>query len=111
VQLHELPRRGQGFFLARQLEDRVAADDLLGLDERSIEDAKLPARYAHLRAHRERHQPAIVEHAARLDLSVGELVHRLHEFWRRRSGVGRFDYEHEAHLRTPPEASRGRHRR
>ncbi len=41
-------------------------------------------RYAHLRAGGERRQSAIVEHAAGLDLSVGELVHRLHE----RSGVG-----------------------
>src|ERR1700730_7553075 len=50
---------------ASQLEDSVAANDLLGLDERAVEDGELPVRYAHLRAHGHRHQPAIVEHAAR----------------------------------------------
>src|SRR5229473_1147227 len=112
VQLHELRRRCHGLFLALQLEGGIAANDLLGLHERAVDDAELPVRDAHLRAGGERHQPAIVEQAAGLDLSVGELVHRLQELRRRRSkGVGGFDYEHEAHLRTPPEASRGRHRR
>src|SRR5271166_1902795 len=39
VELHELRRRRQGLFLARQLEDRVAADDLgseLELENRKI---------------------------------------------------------------------------
>jgi hypothetical protein len=41
VELHELPRRRHGLLLARQLEDRAAADDLLGLHERAVEDAEL----------------------------------------------------------------------
>src|ERR1700731_534165 len=111
VELHELGRRRDGLFLALQLEDRVAANDLLGLYERAVEDAELPVRYAHLRAHGERRETAAVEHAAGLDLPVGKLVHRLDEFWRRRPRVGGFDDKHEAHLRTPLEASRRRHRR
>src|SRR5271170_4865463 len=38
MELHELPRRGQRLFLTRQLEDRVAADDLFGLHERAVDD-------------------------------------------------------------------------
>src|ERR1700716_844351 len=63
VELHELPCRRHGLLLARQLEDRIAADDLLGLHERPVEDAELAIRYAHLRARGERHQPAHVEQA------------------------------------------------
>ena len=43
---------------------------------------------AHLRACSERHYPAVVEHAAGLDLAVGEFVHRLQEFRRRRPWAG-----------------------
>src|SRR5688500_18762269 len=111
VELHELPRGRHGFLLAGQLEDRIAANDLLGLHERAVDDAELPVDYPHLCARGERHQPAAVEHAACLDLPIGELVHRLHEFRRRGTTVGGRDYEHEAHLKTPPEASHRRHRR
>src|SRR5262245_22021110 len=48
VELHELLGGGQGLFPARQVEDRIAADDLLGLHERAVGDAELPVRYAHL---------------------------------------------------------------
>src|ERR1700694_3262740 len=76
VELHELDRRGHGLFLVPQFEDRVATDDLLGLHEWAVDDAKLAVRNAHLRARGNRHQPATVEHAAGLDLPVGQLVHR-----------------------------------
>src|SRR5882672_4601317 len=66
VELHELRRRRQGLFLALQFENRVAADDLLGLDEWTIEDTEPPVDDAHLRARGERHQSAVVEHAAGL---------------------------------------------
>src|SRR5580704_17144134 len=66
VELHELLRRGQSLFLARQLEDRVAAVDLLRLHERAVDDAEPPVRYAHLRARGKGHQPAHVEQAAGL---------------------------------------------
>src|SRR3982074_518543 len=41
VQLHEFPRRRHRFFLVAQLEDRVAADHFLGLDERPVDHAEL----------------------------------------------------------------------
>ena len=110
VELHELHRRGQGLLLVPQLEDRVAADHLLGLDERAVDDTELPVLDAHLRARGGWQEAAAVKHAAGRDLPVGELVHRLQERRRRRPGVGGPDYEHKAHLRTPSEASRGRHR-
>src|SRR5258708_14261212 len=80
VQLHELPRRRHGLFLALQLEDRVAANDLLALHERAVDDAELPVRDAHLRTRGERHQPALADHPAALDLPVGDLVQRLAQF-------------------------------
>jgi len=43
VELHEFPRRRHGLLLARQLENCVAADDLLG-HERTIEDTELTVR-------------------------------------------------------------------
>src|SRR5258708_5894463 len=103
VELHELLRRRQRLFFARQLEDRVAADDFLGLHEWAVGDAELAARYAHLRACGHGHEPAMVKQAAGLDFPIGELFHRLEEFRCRRPSVGGFDYEHETHLRTPPE--------
>src|SRR6202158_1495394 len=36
VELHEFPRRRQSFLLVPKLEDRVAANHLLGLDERTV---------------------------------------------------------------------------
>src|ERR1700730_3091314 len=111
VELHELLRRGQGLLLVPQLEDRVAADHFLGLDERAVDDTELPVLDAHLGARGVWHEAAVVEHAAGRDLTVGELVHRLQERRRRRPGVGGPDYEHKAHLRTPYEARRGRPRR
>src|SRR3984893_17690855 len=105
VELHELGRHRHGLLLARQLEDRVAANDFLGLYERAVEDAELPVNYPHSRPHGEGREPAVVEHAAGLDLPVGELVHRLQEFRRRGAGVGGCDNIHETHVRTPPEAS------
>src|SRR3984893_9611868 len=74
MELHELDRRGHGLLLVPQLEDRVAADHLLGLHERAIDDPELAVRDAHLGTHGDRHQPAAVEHAASLDLPVGELA-------------------------------------
>src|SRR5260370_42525563 len=38
MELHELDRRGHGLLLVSELEDSVAADHLLRLDERSIGD-------------------------------------------------------------------------
>src|SRR5258707_9382329 len=103
VELHELLRRGQRLFFARQVEDRIAADDFLGLHERAVGDAQPPVRYAHLRARGQGHEPAMVKQAAGLDFPIGELVHRLEECGCRRPSVGGLDYEHEMHLRTPPE--------
>src|SRR5260370_9326160 len=80
VELHELLRRRQRLFFARQLEDRVAADDFLGLHEWPVGDAELAARYAHLRACGHGHEPAMVNQAAGLDFPIGALVHRLEEF-------------------------------
>src|SRR5216684_681705 len=44
VQLHELRRRRHRLFLALQLEGGIAANDLLGLHERAVDDAELPFR-------------------------------------------------------------------
>ena len=101
VELHELLGRGERLFLAGQFENRIAADHFLGLDERAIDDAELAVVDAHLRAGGERHQPAIVEHAAGLDLAVGELAHGLEQFRRRRARMGGFNDEHEPHEKTP----------
>ena len=91
-----------GLFLVAQFEDRIAADQLLGLDERAVDDAELAVRDPDLRAHRDRHQPATVEHPAGLDLPVGELVHGLHQRRRRvLIGLRRGNDIHEAHLKTP----------
>src|SRR5205823_5826429 len=73
VQLHELPRRRHRLFLVAQFEDRVTADHFLGLDERPVDYAELAVGDAHLRTHRDRHQPAAVDHATGLDLPVGKL--------------------------------------
>src|SRR5229473_112842 len=101
MELHELDRRGHGLLLVPQLEDRVAADHLLRLHERAIDDPELSVRDAHLGTHGNRHQPAVVDHAASLDPPVGELAHRLHQCRRRRARrVGRWDAIHEAHPRN-----------
>src|SRR6185369_13381124 len=42
VKLHELGRHRHRFLFARQLEDRVTANDLLSLHERAVDDAELP---------------------------------------------------------------------
>src|ERR1700737_3903471 len=55
VQLHEFRRRRQSLLLALKFEDRVAADDLLGLHERAVDDAELTVCDAHLCARGERH--------------------------------------------------------
>jgi len=102
VQLHEFLRHRHGLFLVAQLEDRVAADHLLGLDERAVDDTELAVGDAHLGAQRQRHQPAGIDQAAGLDFAVGELAHRLHHFRRRRgSGLGRGDDRHESHAKSP----------
>src|SRR5258708_38856218 len=77
VELHELLGGRQGLLLARQLEDRVAANDLLGLHERAVDDAELPVVDPHLSARSKRHQPATAELASCLDLPIVELAHRL----------------------------------
>src|SRR5277367_1270348 len=98
VELHELLCHSHGLLLVAQLEDGIAADDFLGLDEGAIDDTELAVGDADLGPGLDRHQPAIVEHAAGLDLPVGELVHRLHHFRRRTSrSTGVFDEVHEAH--------------
>jgi len=61
VQLHELLRRRQSFRFVAQLEDRVTADDLLGLHERTVDNAELAVRDAHLGAGSHGHQPTIVK--------------------------------------------------
>jgi len=50
VQLHEFPRHRNRLFLVAKLEDRIAADDFLGFDERAIDDAELAVLDAYLRA-------------------------------------------------------------
>src|SRR6267142_3557790 len=52
VQLHEFPRRRDRLFLVAQLEDRIAADHFLGLDERPVDHGELAVGDAHLRTHR-----------------------------------------------------------
>ena len=50
MKLHELDRRRQSLFLAVQLEDGITANNFLGFDERTIENAELPIYNSHLRA-------------------------------------------------------------
>src|SRR5260370_42328218 len=102
VELHELDCRGHGLFPVPQLEDRIAADDLLGLHERTVDNAGLAVRDAHLSAGPDRHQPAGVEHAAGLDLPVGELHPRRHEFSRWWLIADGRDDIHEAHRYHSP---------
>src|ERR1700682_6257725 len=79
MELHELDRRGHGLLLVPQLEDRVATAHLLRLHERALAAPGLPALEAPRGPHGARHHPAAVDHAASLDLPVGELAHRLHQ--------------------------------
>src|SRR5260370_9795225 len=104
VQLHEFLRTCQRLLLVAEFEDGVAADDLFCLHERAIDNAELAVRDAHVSAGLDRHQPAAVEHAASLDLPVGALAHRLHQFrrWISRT-AGLLDEIHEAHRSTPLE--------
>src|SRR5712671_2071135 len=74
VELHELLHRRQRLLLARQLEDGVAADHLLGLNERTVDDAEQPVLDTDLRAGCGRHQAAGIEETAGLGLAVGQLV-------------------------------------
>src|SRR5947209_7355295 len=69
VELHELRGHRDRFLLVAQLEDGIAADHLLGFDERTVDDAELPVPDAHLRTGSQRQQPAIVEHATGLELA------------------------------------------
>src|SRR5712664_554200 len=64
VNLHELDRLCHGLLLVPQLEDRVAADHLLGLHERTVDHAELAVGDAHLRTQCARHQRAAIEHVA-----------------------------------------------
>src|SRR5882757_279351 len=50
VKLHELDCRRHSLFLAVQLENCITADDFLGFDERTIENAELPIYNSHLRS-------------------------------------------------------------
>src|SRR5690349_12834427 len=50
VQLHEFLGHGQGLRLVTQLENGVATDHFLGLDEGAIDHAELAADDAHTRA-------------------------------------------------------------
>src|ERR1700688_2855785 len=74
MELHELDCRGHRLFLVPQLEDCIAADNFLGLNEWAVDDTELAIGNAHLGAGGDRHQPTAVKHAAGLDLAVGALV-------------------------------------
>jgi hypothetical protein len=111
VNLHELDRLRDGLFLVPQLEDRVAADHLLGLHERTVDHAEPAVGDTHLRAQCARHQRAAIEHVAGLDLALRKLVHGLHEFGGRRHVVGRRDDVHKAHLENSLIRVSRRHRR
>src|SRR5271165_3800813 len=87
VELHELSCRGQSFLFARQLEDRIAADDLLRLHERAVNDTQASLGDTHLRACSKRHEAAMVEQAAGFDFPVGKPVHRVGELWCRGAGL------------------------
>src|SRR5713101_7264218 len=83
MELHELDRRGHGLLLIPEFEDRVAADHLLRLHERAVDDRELAVNVRHLRPLVKRHLLAVVDDAASLDLTVGELAHSLHQCRRR----------------------------
>src|SRR5260370_20974853 len=76
VQLHEFLRACQRLLLVAEFEDGVAADDLLCLHERAIDNAQLSVRYAHVSAGLDRHQPAAVAHAPTLNLPPSTLAPR-----------------------------------
>src|SRR5580704_5355795 len=87
VELHELLHRSEGLVLAGQIENRIAPNHLFGLDERTVDDAQLAVHEADLRAGREWHQPATVDHTAGFDLPLGKLAHRLEQLGCRWSGM------------------------
>src|ERR1700744_1905750 len=74
MELHEFPGHRHRLFLVAEFEDRITADDFLGFDEWAINDTKLVILDTHLGPGLPRHQPAIVEHPAGLDLPIGKLV-------------------------------------
>src|ERR1700722_1750706 len=82
MELHEFPGHRHRFFLVAELEDRITADDFLGFHEWAVDDTELVVLDTHLRTGLHRHQPAIVEHAAGLDLPIGELVHGVQQLGR-----------------------------
>src|SRR5262245_9252712 len=98
VELHELLRLLDRFFLGLQLEDCVSADDFLGLGKRTVGDAYLSAGHPHARAHRTREESAGLDQRAGLHGLDAQLRDRVHEPLRRGTGVlGGLDHRQESH--------------
>src|SRR4029079_3256089 len=84
--------------------DREAADELLGLGERSVDQAALAVRVADARAVRARLHAFGAEQNAALGQLLGERAHRDDELGRRRHAgleiLVRLDQHHESHVVT-----------
>ena len=113
VQLHELVRHGDRLLLVAQFEDRVAADHFLGFDERAVDHAELAVRDLDLAPPIATGispplsimRPALISRSASLRMAsisagVGPRI-----------GCGGGNDIHEAHRKTPVEASCGDDRR
>src|SRR5689334_17688565 len=88
AELHEALRRRERLLPRPVLEDREAADDLLRLRERAVENLQLPLRDADLgAAGRGRIQPAPHDQRAVLRGLVGQLLDRLDHLRRRHRAV------------------------
>src|ERR1700681_2450099 len=97
VKFHEADRRFDRLFLRFQLKLCVAADNLLGLDERPVGHSHLPPGKPDAGALRSWPEPPAPEHRAGFGLLFGDLRNSIHQFLGRRALLlGVLDY-HESH--------------
>ena len=79
MELHEFLGHGQGFRLVAQLEDGIAADHFLGLDEGAVDDAELAVGDPHPRAGRSGISPPLSIIRPALISRSESLLHGLHQ--------------------------------
>src|SRR4051794_6352076 len=84
VQFHKAHSRSNCLFLRRQLELRIAADNLLCLSKRTIINGHLAIGKPHASARTRRLQAATSKHGSGFRGLFPELSYGLHQFFRRR---------------------------
>src|SRR5262245_1025574 len=108
MELHEAPRQGKRLRVRFRVDDRVAANDLLRLGERAVDDGDLAALELYPRALGRRLQPGPTDEVAALRRLLDELSHLLVQpgRWPYVAVILRvLDEHHVAHDRSPPRVS------